>query len=113
MTEFIPPGTRFVALPDPFPMRRGDALHGARVAYETWGALNAARDNAVLILTGLSPDAHAAANESNPEPGWWEAMVGPGKPIDSDRWFVVCVNSLGSCKGSTGPAAREAAPGEP
>ena len=113
MTEFIPPGTRFVALPDPFPMRRGGALHGARVAYETWGALNAARNNALLILTGLSPDAHAAANESNPEPGWWEAMVGPGKPIDSDRWFVVCVNSLGSCKGSTGPASIDPAAGAP
>ena len=105
MTEFIPPGTRFIDLPSPFPMKRGGALHGARVAYETWGTLNAARDNAVLILTGLSPDAHAAANDGNPEPGWWEAMLGPGKPIDSDRWFVICVNSLGSCKGSTGPAS--------
>ncbi|MCL1633835.1 homoserine O-acetyltransferase [Luteimonas sp. SX5] len=105
MTEFIPPGTRFATLPSPFPMKRGGELHGARIAYETWGALNAARDNAVLIVTGLSPDAHAAANEGDPEAGWWEAMLGPGKPIDSDRWFVVCVNSLGSCKGSTGPAS--------
>jgi homoserine O-acetyltransferase len=105
MTEFIPPGTQFFALPSPFPMKRGGALRDARVAYETWGTLNAARDNAVLIVTGLSPDAHAAANAGNPEPGWWEAMLGPGKPIDSDRWFVVCVNSLGSCKGSTGPAS--------
>ncbi|MFP7721337.1 homoserine O-acetyltransferase MetX [Lysobacter sp. A3-1-A15] len=113
MTEFIPPGTRFIALPDPFPMRRGDALHGARVAYETWGTLNAARDNAVLVLTGLSPDAHAAANRANPEPGWWEEMLGPGKPIDSDRWFVVCVNSLGSCKGSTGPASIDPRTGTP
>ena len=86
-------------------MKRGGELHGARIAYETWGALNAARDNAVLIVTGLSPDAHAAANAGNPEAGWWEAMLGPGKPIDSDRWFVICVNSLGSCKGSSGPAS--------
>jgi len=105
MTEFIPPGTRFIDLPSSFPMRRGGKLHGARIAYETWGTLNPARDNAVLIVTGLSPDAHAAANDADPAPGWWEAMVGPGKPIDSDRWFVVCVNSLGSCKGSTGPAS--------
>jgi len=105
MTEFIPPGTRYIDLPSPFPMRRGGELHGARIAYETWGSLNPARDNAVLIATGLSPDAHAAANEANPAPGWWEAMVGPGKPIDSDRWFVICTNSLGSCKGSTGPAS--------
>ncbi|HZH43803.1 MAG TPA: homoserine O-acetyltransferase [Lysobacter sp.] len=113
MTEFIPPGTRFVDLPSPFPMKRGGALHGARMAYETWGTLNTARDNAVLILTGLSPDAHAAASEANQEPGWWEAMVGPGKPIDSERWFVICVNSLGSCKGSTGPASTDPATGEP
>ena len=112
MTEFIPPGTRFVDLPSPFPMKRGGELHGARVAYETWGELNAARDNAILIVTGLSPDAHAAANAGNPAPGWWEWMVGPGKPIDTDRWFVVCVNSLGSCKGSTGPASINPATGD-
>ena len=105
MTEFIPPGTLFADLPSPFPMKRGGELHGARIAYETWGTLNAARDNAVLVVTGLSPDAHAAANAGNPAEGWWEAMLGPGKPIDSDRWFVICVNSLGSCKGSTGPAS--------
>ncbi|QSX75615.1 homoserine O-acetyltransferase [Lysobacter arenosi] len=113
MTEFIPPGTRWFDLPSPFPMKRGGALNNARVAYETWGSLNAARDNAVLIVTGLSPDAHAASNEGNPEPGWWEQMVGPGKPIDSDCWFVVCVNSLGSCKGSTGPASINPDTGAP
>lgn len=105
MTEFIPPGTQFHALPSPFPMKRGGALQEARVAYETWGQLNPARDNAVLIVTGLSPDAHAARNDGNSEEGWWEAMLGPGKAIDTDRWFVICVNSLGSCKGSTGPAS--------
>src|SRR6476659_3242716 len=113
MTEFIPANARFVDLPSPFPMTRGGALHGARMSFDTWGELDPARDNAVLILTGLSPDAHAAANEANPEPGWWEAMVGPGKPIDTDRWFVVCVNSLGSCKGSTGPASIDPATGQP
>jgi len=113
MTEFIPPGTRFHALPSPFPMKRGGALYGARAAYETWGTLNAARDNAVLIVTGLSPDAHAAANAGNPEPGWWEAMLGPGKAIDTDRWFAICVNSLGSCKGSTGPASVNPKTGDP
>ncbi|WP_345294978.1 homoserine O-acetyltransferase MetX [Luteimonas vadosa] len=113
MTEFIPPGTRFVDLPSSFPMKRGGALKGARVAYETWGAPNAARDNTILVLTGLSPDAHAASNAANPEPGWWEAMLGPGKPIDTDRWYVVCVNTLGSCKGSTGPASIDPATGQP
>ena len=111
MTEFIPPGTRYVDLPSPFPMKRGGALHGARLAYETWGTLDAARGNAILILPGLSPDAHAAANAADPAPGWWEAMLGPGKPIDTDRWFVVCVNPLGSCKGSTGPASIDPATG--
>ncbi len=112
MTEFIPPGTRFVDLPPVFPMKRGDALHGARMAYETWGALNATGDNAILILTGLSPDAHVASHADNAEPGWWEAMLGPGKPIDTDRWYVVCANSLGSCKGSTGPASIDPATGQ-
>ena len=92
MTEFIPPGTRWFDLPSPFPMKRGGALHGARIAYETWGALDATASNAILIVTGLSPDAHAASNAGDPEPGWWEAMLGPGKPIDTDRWFVLCVN---------------------
>jgi homoserine O-acetyltransferase len=113
MTEFIPPGTRYFDLPSPFAMKRGGELHGARIAYETWGEPNAAKDNAILILTGLSPDAHAAANEANPEAGWWEAMLGPGKPIDTDRWYVVCVNSLGSCKGSTGPASSSTASTSP
>jgi homoserine O-acetyltransferase len=113
MSEFIPPGTQFHPLPSPFAMKRGGALHGARAAFETWGRLNAARDNAVLVVTGLSPDAHAASNPGNPEPGWWDAMLGPGKAIDTDRWFVICVNSLGSCKGSTGPASTNPATGEP
>ena len=113
MTEFIPPGTRWFDLPSPFPMKRGGVLHGGRMAYETWGTLNPGRDNAILIVPGLSPDAHAAANAANPAPGWWEAMLGPGKPIDSDRWFVICVNSLGSCKGSTGPASVNPDTGAP
>ena len=111
--EFIPPATRFHALPSPFPMKRGGQLHGARIAYETWGTLDPARGNAVLILTGLSPDAHAASSAADPGPGWWEAMLGPGKPIDTERWFVLCVNPLGSCKGSTGPASIDPASGQP
>lgn len=113
MTEFVPPATQYFDLPSPFPMKRGGALHGARLAYETWGTLDADRGNALLILTGLSPNAHAASSEANSEPGWWERMVGPGKPIDTDRWFVICVNTLGSCKGSTGPASIDPATGQP
>ncbi len=104
---------RYFDLSTPFPMKRGGALSGARVAYETWGTLSPARDNAILILTGLSPSAHAASNEADPSPGWWQDMLGPGKHIDTDRWYVICVNTLGSCKGSTGPASIDPASGEP
>jgi len=83
------------------------------VAYETWGTLNAARDNAVLVLTGLSPSAHLTSCAEDPSPGWWEGMAGPGKAIDTTRWFLICVNSLGSDKGSTGPASIDPASDEP
>ena len=96
---------RYAALPNPFAMHRGGALRGARVAFETWGTLNAARDNAILLFTGLSPSAHSAASSLDPSPGWWQEMVGPGLALDTQRWFVICVNSLGSCFGSTGPAS--------
>ncbi|MEO7063289.1 MAG: homoserine O-acetyltransferase [Dokdonella sp.] len=99
-------------LPSPFTMKRGGVLVGARLAYETWGTLNAARDNALLILTGLSPSAHVASHALDPTPGWWEDMVGLGKPIDTERWFVICANTLGSCKGSTGPTDINPATGQ-
>lgn len=113
MSEHIPPGTAWYSLPSPFPMKRGGQLHGARLAYETWGRLNADASNAILILPEMSPDAHAAHSEADPRPGWWDWMIGPGKPIDTRRWFVVCVNPLGSCKGSTGPASIDPATGQP
>lgn len=94
-------------------MWRGGKLHGARIAYETWGALNAARDNSILLFTGLSPPAHAASSPEDPSDGWWEGMIGPGLAIDTNRFFVVCVNSLGSCFGSTGPASINPASGAP
>ncbi len=104
---------RYCALPSPFVMKRGGELHGAQVAYETWGTLNAARDNAVLVLTGLSPSAHLTSCAVDPSPGWWEDMAGPGKAIDTTRWFLICVNSLGSDKGSTCPTSIDPASGEP
>ena len=102
---------QFAPLPDPFPMWRGGVLHEARVAYETWGTLNAARDNAVLLFTGLSPPAHAASSPADTSEGWWEQMIGAGRALDTNRFFVVCVNSLGSCFGSTGPASIDPATG--
>jgi homoserine O-acetyltransferase len=107
------PATKLVRLPDPFPFWRGGALRDGRVAYETWGELNQARDNAILLFTGLSPSAHAASSPADPTPGWWERMVGPGKALDTSRYFVICVNSLGSCFGSTGPASIDPATGLP
>jgi len=104
---------RFATLPDPFPMWRGGVLHGARVAYETWGTLNAARSNAILLFTGLSPSAHAKSSAQDTSEGWWEGMIGPGGFIDTNRYFVVCVNSLGSCFGSTGPASDSPVTGAP
>jgi homoserine O-acetyltransferase len=83
----------------------GGRIPRISMAYETWGKLNRNRSNAVLILTGLSPNAHAASSEKDPTDGWWEPMIGPGKPFDTDQHFVICINSLGSCKGSTGPAS--------
>ena len=108
----MPDARRYFDLPSPFPMKRGGELAGAHLAYETWGTLNTARDNALLILTGLSPSAHVASNALDPTQGWWEDMVGPGKPIDTERWFVICANTLGSCKGSTGPTDINPATGD-
>ena len=88
-----------------FAMYRGGYLESPTLAYETWGVLNVARDNGILIFSGLSPSAHAAASEQDPSAGWWEEMIGPGSPLDTDQFFVIAVNSLGSCFGSTGPAS--------
>ncbi len=101
-----------IALPDPFALYRGGSLQAAHVAYESWGQLNAARDNAILLFTGLSPSAHAAATDTDPSPGWWQRMIGPDLALDTSRYFVICINSLGSCFGSTGPASINPATGE-
>ncbi len=97
--------TQIVFLENPLLLHRGGELTHVEIGYQSWGTLNAAVDNAVLLFTGISPSPHAASNAIDPNPGWWEFMIGPGKPIDTDRYFVVCVNSLGSCFGSTGPAS--------
>ena len=95
---------RKLVIDGPFAMRRG-VLDSPTIAFETLGALNPKADNAVLVFTGLSPSAHIASSPEDPSAGWWEDMVGPDQPIDTTRHFVVCVNSLGSCFGSTGPAS--------
>ena len=77
------------------------------MAYETWGELNRERSNAVLILHALTGDSHAAgaAGPGHPSPGWWDDLIGPGKALDTDRFFVVCPNVLGGCQGTTGPSS--------
>lgn len=75
------------------------------MAYETWGTLNANKDNVILLHTGLSASSHAASTDLNSADGWWEKFIGPGKAIDTDQFFVICTNVLGGCYGSTGPSS--------
>jgi len=75
------------------------------IAYETWGELIAAKDNVILLHTGLSASSHAASTELNPSEGWWEKFIGPGRALDTNQFFVVCTNVLGGCYGSTGPSS--------
>ena len=93
-------------------MHRGGYLESPTIAYETWGELNEKRDNSVLLFTGLSPSAHAASSVENPAAGWWEDMIGPGLPLDSNNHYIICINSLGSCFGSAGPASVNPETGE-
>ena len=97
----------------PLALRSGASLPAFELVYETYGTLNAARSNAILICHALNASHHVAGiydGESESE-GWWDNMVGPGKPIDTDRFFVIGVNNLGSCFGSTGPASINPATG--
>lgn len=105
--------TRFLQINEALTFKRGGSLASYQLAYETWGKLNSDASNAVLILTGLSPGAHTASSDDDPSEGWWEPMVGTGKPINTDHFFVITVNSLGSCKGSTGPDSENPKTGKP
>lgn len=93
----------------------GARLGPITLAYETLGELNEDRSNAVLILHAFTGDSHVAGrfHPEDPRPGWWDNMVGPGKPIDTNRYFVICSNILGSCSGSTGPSSNNPATGRP
>ncbi|MGB7406962.1 MAG: homoserine O-acetyltransferase [Pontixanthobacter sp.] len=100
-------------LTQPLPLDSGEALIDARIAYEAYGTLNGDRSNAILLCHALTGDQYvASAHPVTGKPGWWGTMVGPGKPIDTDRFHVVCANVIGSCMGSTGPAST-AQDGEP
>jgi len=98
----------------PLPLTYGaEPLPEFDVAYETWGTLSPARDNAILLHTGLSASSHAASTRENPAPGWWEKFVGPGRALDTSQFFVVCANVLGGCYGSTGPSSVDPVTGKP
>jgi homoserine O-acetyltransferase len=93
-------------------LESGGTLPGVTVAYETYGEPNEAGDNAILICHAISGDSHVARHNDGDEPGWWEVLVGPGKPVDTNRFFVICPNLLGGCRGTTGPGSLNPASGK-
>ncbi len=98
---------RFLDLPGPVVLERGGVLPGVRIAYETWGTLAADGSNAVLVEHALTGDSHVVgpAGPGHPTPGWWQGLIGPGRVLDTGRFFVVCANVLGGCQGTTGPSS--------
>lgn len=109
------PGRRQFADVGPLALEAGGRLDDVRVAFETWGELSPAGDNAVLVLHALTGDSHVAGERGpgHPTPGWWDGAIGPGRPIDTDRYFVVAPNVLGGCQGTTGPASAHPVDGRP
>jgi len=99
---------------DPLVLASGATLGPVEVAYETYGELNAAGTNAVFVCHALTGDAHAAGHHGDPaRPGWWDTLIGPGKPLDTERVFVVSANLLGGCQGTTGPSSPDPRTGRP
>ena len=97
---------------EPLLLDHGGLLREFEVAYETWGEMNADRSNVILLHTGLSASSHAASTAANPQPGWWERFIGPGRALDTDKYHVVCTNVIGGCYGSTGPSSIDPADGK-
>src|SRR6266851_8946796 len=99
---------------DSISLENGATLAPVEVAYETYGELNEAKSNAILIVHAFSGDAHAAGvGRENGKPGWWDNMIGPGKAFDTDKYFMICSNVLGGCQGTTGPSSIHPATGCP
>ena len=105
----------FAELPNKFQLESGKKLGPINIRYETYGTLNGNRSNAILLLHAFSGDAHAAGyfSETDKTPGWWDAMVGPGKAFDTDKYFLICSNIIGGCRGSTGPSSINSQTGKP
>ncbi|WP_084540050.1 homoserine O-acetyltransferase MetX [Azorhizobium doebereinerae] len=107
------PVVRF-GLDKPLRLDAGVDLRGLQIAYQTYGEPNADRTNAILVCHALTGDQHVAnVNPVTGKPGWWETLVGPGKPVDTERFFVICANVLGGCMGTTGPSSTNPATGHP
>src|SRR3954468_19891633 len=98
---------------DSLQLDSGTVLTPVDVAWESYGELNAVRSNAILVLHAFSGDAHAAGINHEGKPGWWDNMIGPGKGFDTNKYFVICANVLGGCRGTTGPASIDPATGCP
>jgi homoserine O-acetyltransferase/O-succinyltransferase len=105
--------TYFLTVTEPLTLDGGRTITPFTVAYQTWGALNADKSNAILIFHALSGDSHVAGVHEDGRQGWWDLMVGPGCAFDTDRHFIICANVLGGCKGSTGPSSTNPATGKP
>ncbi len=105
--------THFLTVDEPLALDGGRSLGPTTIAYQTWGALNADRSNAILVFHALSGDAHVSGEHEDGRTGWWDLMVGPELAFDTERFFVICANVLGGCKGSTGPGSINPATGQP
>ncbi|KAH7316836.1 Alpha/Beta hydrolase protein [Stachybotrys elegans] len=97
---------------EPLLLDWGGRLPEFTIAYESWGRINDDRSNVILLHTGLSASSHAHSTEANPKPGWWEKFIGPGAPLDTDKYHVICTNVIGGCYGSTGPSSIDPGNGE-
>ena len=106
--------TKYFTMAHEFRLESGRMIAPVTLAYETYGLLNDKKDNAVLVMHAFTGDAHAAGSHKGDKgKGWWDFMIGPGRALDTDRYFVICINVLGGCKGSTGPASVNPKTGKP
>jgi homoserine O-acetyltransferase/O-succinyltransferase len=114
MSEKLFVDTQYYTFEEPLVLKSGVKLGPITLAYETYGSLNADKSNAILVFHALTGDAHAAGwHKDAKTPGWWDDMIGPGKAFDTDKYFVICSNVIGGCKGSTGPCSINPSTGKP